>query len=390
MVDGEVRLLAPDDVIPAGLRTSALVRARIVDELTLQPVTRPAAVTPAGAAFDSPQARAAVNPRAATGGLVGLVGVAARALPSLRVVAYDVGIRVSAAGYLPAMATLSIGPQAQFPGQFAPVLLPDLLLHRAPVVLSGRTVVQGLTTTLPLPGAVISISGIWRTAPTQVLAPPALPPNIVAVHPPLYAAQAAATATLRQVTPVPDLLNDKRLLRAAPAGLRELALSNRVAIAVGDVLTLDGADPWRSESLVIAAINGATSPTDAAVVTLAHALRAGHRRDALVQRTDITAPGANETLALDAITGDTTLMVSNAVAFATGTIEVVDGGAAPQYHRLSTYTATSDADGYWSLPPLSRVAQVELRATHGAHPTITRAVVPEYPRREQRADFVFT
>ncbi|MCC7052811.1 MAG: hypothetical protein IT355_06050 [Gemmatimonadaceae bacterium] len=389
-VGGRVQLVAPDDPIPGGMRTGALVRARLLDELTLQPVTAPVVITPFGAAFDSPQARASVNPRAATGGLVGLVGTASRAFPSLDVVAYDVGLRVATDGYLPVAVSQPLGPQPLFPQQFTAAVLPDLLLHRAPVILTGRTVLQGIGTTTALPGAVVQVTGLWRVAPTVVLAPPASPPDLVAIHPPLYAVAPAATTVIRMVTPAPDLANPKRLVRAVAAGAREVVLSNRVAIAAGQVLEVNAADVTRAESVVVASVVGAVSPAGEAVVTLEHPLANGHPAGAVARRVDLLAPGPNETLAMDAIGGDVTLLVTTAAAFAAGTVEITAGAGVPQYHRVSRYAVTSDADGYWALPPLSRVAVVEVRATHGAHPTVTRLVAPEYPRREQRADFVFS
>lgn len=390
VIDGQVQLLAPDDPIPAGLRTSALVQSRAVDELTLEPVAGVITAMPAGAAFESPQARAAVNPRTASGGVVGLVGLPSRALPLLQLVAYEVGVRVSAAGYLPLSATQNLGPQPQFPAQFTQARLPDLLLHRTPVLFAGRTVVRTASATVPLAGAVVTISGIWRLAPTQALSPPPLAPELVAAFPPLWDRQDAATTTLRMVTLTPDVANAKHLLRPAAAGTRELLLSDQVAVVAGQRLLLDNGDPWRREAIVIASITGSSSPAEPALVTLEYPLAFLHQAGASAHRADVAVVGANTSLAFDAIAGDTTLLVSNVAALATGLVEIFDGASVPQYHALTTYTATSDADGFWSLPPLSRVALVELQATHGAHPTIARRLAPAYPRREQRADFVFS
>lgn len=390
VVDGRMELLAPDDAIPAGQRARALVRGRLLDELTMQPVAGPITVTPYGDAFASAQARAAVNPRWASGGIVGLVGVASRAFPALRISAYDVGVRAVAGGYLPATLSQPLGPDALFPAQFTPALLPDIQLHRVPVILSGRAVVQGAGSTAPLSGANITISGIWRTAPSPVLGPPPAPADLLAVDPPLYAAQPAATTTFRDVTLVPDLLNVKRLRRGTLAGTRVLALSDRVSISAGDVLEVDPGDPGRSEAVVIAAIDGSTTDTEPAVVTLEHPFSHSHAADAVARRVDVTLPGPAQTLSVDAIEGDTTLLVTAAAGLAAGTIEIDDGTAVPQYHRMTLYNSTSNGDGFWSLPPLSRVAVAQLTATHATHPTITRTLAPEYPRREQRVDFVFT
>jgi hypothetical protein len=72
-------------------------------------------------------------------------------------------------------------------------------------------------------------------------------------------------------------------------------------------------------------------------------------------------------------------------------IEIDDGTGDPEYHTLTLYRATSDADGQWRLPPLSRVSQVQLTASHAtATPPQPWNASVEYPRREQRIDVVFT
>ena len=45
----------------------------------------------------------------------------------------------------------------------------------------------------------------------------------------------------------------------------------------------------------------------------------------------------------------------------------VSGGPGPVgFHAARTFTTTSDAAGYYRLPPLTRVAQIEATATQGA------------------------
>src|SRR6476660_7095246 len=92
-VEGGVRYVdAPDDLIPEGMRSSAIVFARAIDELTRAPVNGPIRVIPAGAAFAAPGTRSAVNPRAVDGSVIGLVGSASRALPALATTSYEVGV----------------------------------------------------------------------------------------------------------------------------------------------------------------------------------------------------------------------------------------------------------------------------------------------------------
>src|SRR5262249_6191418 len=121
-VDAGIRYLtAPDEILPAGLRASAIVFARAIDELTNEPVSLPITVRPAGKAFDAPGTRAAVSPRAVDGAVIGLVGVPARALPALAGTNYEVGVLARVANYVPLGATGSIGPFLNFPGSFTPL-----------------------------------------------------------------------------------------------------------------------------------------------------------------------------------------------------------------------------------------------------------------------------
>ena len=55
---------------------------------------------------------------------------------------------------------------------------------------------------------------------------------------------------------------------------------------------------------------------------------------------------------LDALTG----------LAATNQIEIAGGPQPDEYHNLLSFAVTSDADGYYRLPPLNRVAQLEIHA----------------------------
>lgn len=68
----------------------------------------------------------------------------------------------------------------------------------------------------------------------------------------------------------------------------------------------------------------------------------------------------------------------------------VQGGANPvEYHQVSRFAVTCDAQGFFRMPPLSRVAQCNLRAHDGAHAEIDLTVCPNYSPGGSRADFVF-
>ena len=389
IVDGVLYVTAPDDPIPDGIRTSAIVQARLTDELTSKPPSGPITVLPAGAAFVNPRGRAAVNPRTSDGAVIGLVGIAAQALPALASTAYDVGVDVAVPGYVRAVRTQMLGPTPLFPSTFAPAVLPDIALHREPVILYGRANLRTATTFDGLQFATIRVSGIWRTPPTLTASPPASAPNLVAVDPVLYDARPAA-ASVRTVMLTPNLANAKQLLRAAVAGDTEVYLSDRAALVATDVLGIDDGDPSRAEWVVVKSVAGAVSASEPAVATLEYPLARTHNAGALAHPTAVSAPVNTQPIAVDAIAGDTTLLLGGVAGLTSTTVEITGGGLTPEYHQLALYSAVTDADGQWSLPPLSRVAQVTLAATHGAATSSARTVTVEYPRREQRIDFVFT
>jgi hypothetical protein len=104
------------------------------------------------------------------------------------------------------------------------------------------------------------------------------------------------------------------------------------------------------------------------------------------------APGFSNPLIRDAQAGDSCLFLNSMTDLATATVIEVQGapGDPVEFHRVARFEATSDVDGYYRLPLLSRVAQLEIQADDGgAHPVITRTFAPNYEDRENRIDFVF-
>lgn len=388
VLDGIRYVTAPNDAVPDGVRTGAIAQGRLVDELTNTPITAPITVSPAGVAFTNPRTRAAVNPRSADGGVVGLVGVPMQAVPAIRTTAYEVGVAVRVSGYVSTSRTLLLGPIPLFPTAFAPAPLGDIMMHREPAMLYGRANLRTATTFNGLPNATVRVSGIWRVAPTLTVSPPASPPNLVAMDPLMYAARPVG-ASVRTVTLTPNIASEKRLLRAAVAGATQVYLSDRAVLAANDVLGIDDGDPSRAEWVVVQSIVGAVSATEPAVATLAHPLARTHGAGALAHPTVVSAPIAAQPLAVDAIAGDTTLLLAAMAGMTPTTVEIVGGTPKPEYHTLSLYENITNADGQWRLPPLSRVAQITLAATHATATSPPRTVAMEYPRREQRLDLVF-
>jgi hypothetical protein len=388
--------VSPDDAVARGRRFGSLVQARVIDELSQEPLEQGVVVEPAGAGLATPAARRGARARAGTGGMIGILGIPVQVLPQLAAVAYELGLSARAPGYVARRATGTLGPVATFPAAFAPLDLGDLTLHREPVVIHGRTARRRTPAdplTVPpsdvvaLVGTTVTVTGIWRTMPQATVVTPAQPPDLVAVEPPLYAERTVATGIVHTVTLNP-IGPDKALELDASAGDTRVRLSNRINLAAPNVLALDEVNPDRTEHVRVTAVDGTVSDQQPATVTLAFPLAFPHRRGTVARRVDAVAPGADVPLATDAVGGDTTVFLA-AGGFATGdAVEVRGGPAGTEYHRLLRYQTASGSGGNYRLPPLSRVAQVTIQAQRAPFPVRTTTLSVTYAAREQRVDFM--
>jgi hypothetical protein len=72
-------------------------------------------------------------------------------------------------------------------------------------------------------------------------------------------------------------------------------------------------------------------------------------------------------------------------------VQVTGGGTAPaEFHAAARYHVVSDAAGDYALPPLHRVAHVQLQVSPaGPLPPLTRTVSLEWGVSAMTADFIF-
>lgn len=373
-------VVSPDDPPPAGGWTWGVVGARLVDEIWGEPPRSPITVR-----CD----RTGLSPRVGVDGAAGVTGVPLEALSRLDAQSYSFTLTFVAERYLPMPVSVTFAQDPTFPATFTPVHLGDLLVHRQPVVLEGRTVLATAGTTAPIAGATVQVTGIWNTPPpANVLVPPAAP-NLLALSPPLYFPRTTATGTLRRREMVPVVGADKSLLVPATIQDTSLRLSDRVGLSVGDIVLIDEIDPDLREYLSITAIAGSSTPVQPATVTIAHPLARRHRLRATVRKVNPQPAGPNRACARDAIAGDTPFFLTSLVGLGAVHVVEISGGPAPaEYHSIQHLSAISNAQGYFRLPPLSRVAQVQLQATDGVHTPVTHIFSPDYTLGGNRIDFV--
>ena len=101
-------------------------------------------------------------------------------------------------------------------------------------------------------------------------------------------------------------------------------------------------------------------------------------------------PGAQQHFTEDAISGDSSVFLDGLAALGGASEIEVSGGPEPdEYHRLREFSVTSDSEGYYRLPPLSRVAQLEIHGEQtvgGQIFQVTTTFRPDYRQRENRLD----
>ena len=71
----------------------------------------------------------------------------------------------------------------------------------------------------------------------------------------------------------------------------------------------------------------------------------------------------------------------------------MSGGAANEYHSLRLFSVKSDADGYYRLPPLSRVAQLLIEGKKVVGPQTFAAKVkfrPDFSKHENTVDLTLS
>ncbi len=448
-------LFSPDDPPSLGEQIWALVRARVLDELTGRPLE---------VAFDLENDLSGASPRIGGDGLVGVVAAPRLVYPTLAARSYTVTMTVTAPGFIPHRAaaqvpidpraivapapvagatvlalddasrlrpreTLLVGPacptlasvqiRALGPAgdevtiapplalsfaigdpvvpvvesDFATADAGEIALHREPTAVFGRIVKNGSGGTVPLAGATVRLIGVWRTPPPANAAVPPDPPNLVSLRPPLYVQRAAIAGQLtrRNLPAIPDPVTaEKRLLDDASATSTSVRVTNHAGIAPGNILRVDAEAPDLVEYLTVSTVSGLADPSRPATVVFDTAFALDHRAGALVQRTSPQPPGGNRAFAVDAIPGDSTVFLASLGGLAAGAVvRVADGLAPNEYHDLRLFSTTSDTNGYYRLPPISRVAQLQLRADSGALTPVITEFRPDYRLRENRLDFTF-
>lgn len=271
-----------------------------------------------------------------------------------------------------------------------PVELARVPMHRAGSVIAGRVVSDDGSQRVPLAGAVVTLAAVWRSFPAANVDPLTVreDPNLVALSPGLYADRPGAAVVQRRNMALAAEV--KRLVRPASAGATDVIVSDSVALAPNDVLAFDAAVPDRAEYVLVDSIERASTPDQPARVYLRHALVHEHEQGAPAVRAVPDPPGAANQLVRDAIRGDGVLHLDALADLDDGVVVEIASGGDVELQTIRRYRAQTDARGFYRLPALSRVAQLELVTTHAGFPDpVTLRISPDYDRANNHQDIVF-
>lgn len=375
-------LYSPDNPASVVDRFQAVLKVRVTDELT--------GSAPSSQSLLQVEERGFFS-RLGNDGLGGLVAIPRQVFPALQARNYPLHLTIGAAGYERRIFQKDVPQDFNFPGAFTPEEL-DIALRRAPVFIAGRTARLINNASTPLPDAQITVTGIWRTPPPANISVPPDPANIVALVPPLYADRAPLTQSVasRDLTAVTGA--DKTLMDDVSASANPIRLSDRSGLAAGIILMIDADDPDRVEFIAIKNLPATAPANQPATVTLDYPVIFPHRRNANVRPVNPQPAGASQTITVEAWAADACVFVNDSSGLAGAhEIEITGGPGPDEYHRVKTFSVTSDAEGYYRLPPLSRVAQLEIHAEKvvGAQTFHARTLFrPDYQQRDNRLDLI--
>jgi len=376
-----------DDPIPPGLRPMALVQVVLLDELTAQ--------APMGS-ITLDATLAGLSPRVAADGLVGWAGIPRNAFSALRLNNYDFQGTISADRYVPLRLPIHVPMDGNFPASFTPVDLGTLNLHRLPVVLSGRVVNARIPVPKGVANAAITMTGLWRTLPPSFLAVAPSPVQVVSLQPDLYFARTAVVSTMTTATLQPAVGQDKQLTIDIGAGGTQVRLSDSVGLNPGNQLEIDYQDAERTEYLTILSLAGTVPTAQPRTITVSYPTKFAHRPGVPVRKVTPVGLGAPTQFSADAIAGDSCIFLQTmanlppAIPLPPPQAVVISGGGNPdEFHMVRQFSAKSDGDGFFRLPPMSRVAQLTLLASAALLGNLSMTVAPDYSGTVFRTDFVY-
>jgi hypothetical protein len=370
-----------DEAVASADLFQALALARLLDEGSGAPVAGRSRL-----ACD----RATLTPLVDGDGMIGWGGQPRAVWGGHAGAALPCRATIDAAGFLPRTLAMSLPAQPGYPNMIQVLALGNIELHRLPVAPRGRVVSANGT---PRAGAAVTVSGLWRgladfvdeTSLSTIGALAAVAPGTAR-----FRAGAGLRARVRRLVWRPERVV---LLDDVQPGARRIRVAAGIPFVPGSASDVIGL-PGPGDVPEIVHVDAVASPAsaDEVLVELRHPLALAHPRGGEVRNARLTAAGPWSALQHGVHQGDRSVCLADAgVLAATGFwLEIQGGGAPAEIQALARVTATTDAGGFFSLPPLHRAALIRLRAVHAGEPQPGEATFVLDTRLAQaRADLVF-
>lgn len=283
-------------------------------------------------------------------------------------------------------------------------------LRRRPLVIRGRAIRRdaAANTVTPVAGAIFTLLDFWWSlADLRAQLPGAMTdPNpatrafLLSVSPGIVAGRPLGSPVVDQ--PLTAAAGDDRLLLEAvpassdralvidPPAEHRFLISSRLAIAAGDLLRVDADRLDTSETVTVSSVTGFGTPDQPGSIATTLPFRVFHRATAVIVRETPLAAGAPAVLRRDVQAGDRSVFVSDLSVFPSSGDVRLSGGTVPdELQRSRRFETTSDADGYFELPAVHRIAAIHLRATAAALTPVEFMLHPEYGQHEQWIEVLF-
>ena len=283
---------------------------------------------------------------------------------------------------------------------WTPVTLGAVHLRRPPVVVRGRTVRRDPITNAitAVPVASITLTDFWTTlSAVRASLPGSMSdPNpltrafVVALSPGLVSPRDVGPAQVSRQDLVPVVADERFLTAAAAPGTQTIGVTDRQALAAGTVVQLDPDDREKAESVTVTVVSGLGPINQRGELTLALPLSTPHRERARIRRVLPQPPAPAVAFRRDARPGDRTLFVADVTTLPDDIDVRISGGVpAAERQHVDRFEATSDANGYFALPPVHRVAALQLHATAPLLTPVDITFHPQYGPLENWLDIVF-
>jgi hypothetical protein len=271
------------------------------------------------------------------------------------------------------------------PAALTSIDLGDVALHRRGVVVRGRVMVFDAPTQRwqPPASATLDMTYTWKRQAdvTNEFAKEVL--HMVSITPGLYQDRTATADVLQPVDVINVPGDEKTLLQPLMPNNSSARVSNAKGLAAGITLQLDVDHPDVTEILPLSAFVPTGTADEPATVDFTMPVAIEHRAASGIRHVTTPTVLAAKALDADGLVGDPVVSLINITFGGTPTTARIGAGPAQEFQRVALFSTTTDSDGYFEFPPLSRVAKVRIAATIPPKPPQQIDLQPDYRSIEQ-------